>query len=486
MKRILQLLFLGLVLLILFMGYKTLQFKSQQIKVAAVALNPVGEQVVDRFAKAVTLQTISPEKESDFDSLAFFQFNDFLKTSFPLADSLLEKKRFNHFSHLYKWTGSDPSLKPVILMAHLDVVPVIEENLTDWKQPPFEGKILNDTLWGRGTIDNKIGVMGLLEATEALLSNGFQPKRTLYLSFGHDEEIGGLRGAKVIVEHLKSQGIEAQFVLDEGGTISQNIIPGLEKDVALIGIAEKGYVSLELSIKKEGGHSSMPEKESAIDILSAAIVKIKRNPFPAKLAGPIAGFMENLGPEMGGINKFIFANRWLFEPVITGIYEKTGSGNALVRTTTAPTIFNAGIKDNIIPQNAKATVNFRIMPGESSSSVLARVQELIQDPRIQITKGRMQSEPSQVSSTESKGFSTIRKTVAEVYPDALVAPFLVIAGTDAKHFETIAKDIYRFSPMIINPANIKSFHGLNERIAVKDFKKAVQFYQQLIQNSTLK
>ena len=485
MKRILQLLFLGLVLLILFMGYKTLQFKSQQIKVAAVALNPVGEQVVDRFAKAVTLQTISPEKESDFDSLAFFQFNDFLKTSFPLADSLLEKKRFNHFSHLYKWTGSDPSLKPVILMAHLDVVPVIEENLTDWKQPPFEGKILNDTLWGRGTIDNKIGVMGLLEATEALLSNGFQPKRTLYLSFGHDEEIGGLRGAKVIVEHLKSQGIEAQFVLDEGGTISQNIIPGIEKDVALIGIAEKGYVSLELSIKKEGGHSSMPEKESAIDILSAAIVKIKRNPFPAKLAGPIAGFMENLGPEMGGINKFIFANRWLFEPVITGIYEKTGSGNALVRTTTAPTIFNAGIKDNIIPQNAKATVNFRIMPGESSSSVLARVQELIQDPRIQITKGCMQSEPSQVSSTESKGFSTIRKTVAEVYPDALVAPFLVIAGTDAKHFETIAKDIYRFSPMIINPANIKSFHGLNERIAVKDFKKAVQFYQQLIQNSTL-
>ena len=485
MKRILQTLLLGLVLLGLFMGYKTLQFKSQQIKVAAVALNPVGEQVVGRFAKAVTLKTISPEKERDFDSLAFFQFNDFLKTSFPLADSLLEKKRFNHFSHLYKWTGSDPSLKPVILMAHLDVVPVIAENLTDWKQPPFEGKIVNDTLWGRGTIDNKIGVIGILEATETLLSNGFQPKRTLYLSFGHDEEIGGLRGAKVIVEHLKAQGIEAQFVLDEGGTISQNIIPGIEKDVALIGIAEKGYISLELSIKKEGGHSSMPEKESAIDILSAAIVKIKRNPFPAKLAGPIAGFMENLGPEMDGINKFIFANRWLFEPVITGIYEKTGSGNALVRTTTAPTIFNAGIKDNVIPQNAKATINFRIMPGESSSNVLARVQELIQDPRIQITKGLMQSEPSQISSTESKGFNTIRKTVAEVYPNALVAPFLVIAGTDAKHFEPIAKDIYRFSPMIINPANIKSFHGLNERIAVKDFKKAVQFYQQLIQNSTL-
>ena len=228
----------------------------------------------------------------------------------------------------------------------------------------------------------------------------------------------------------------------------------------------------------------MPEKESAIDILSTAIVQLKNNPFPAKLAGPIEGFIENIGPEMSGINKFIFANRWLFESIITGVYEKTGSGNALVRTTTAPTLFNAGIKDNVIPQNAKATVNFRIMPGESSSSVLTRVQDLVNDPRIQISKGRMQSEPSQVSSTNSKGFNILRKTVAEVYQDALVAPFLVIGGTDAKHFEPIANDIYRFSPMIINPSNIKSFHGLNERIAIKDFKKAVQFYQKLIQNST--
>ena len=309
MKRIFQTLVLGLVILLLFMGYKTLTFNSQQIQVGTVDLVPVEDQVIDRFTQALTIKTISPENESDFDSLAFFQFNDYLKTSFPLADSLLEKKSFNHFSHLYQWKGSDPSLNPVILMAHLDVVPVIEENLPDWKQPPFEGKIVNDTLWGRGTIDDKIGVIGLLEATEALLSSGFQPKRTLYLSFGHDEEIGGLRGAKVIVEHLKAQDIEVQFVLDEGGTISQNIIPGIEKDVALIGIAEKGYVSLELSVKKEGGHSSMPEKESAIDILSNAIVQLKNNPFPAKLAGPIEGFIENIGPEMSGIYKFIFANR---------------------------------------------------------------------------------------------------------------------------------------------------------------------------------
>ena len=208
MKRIFQTLVLGLVLLLLFTGYKTLTFTSRQIQVGTIDLIPVEDQVIDRFAQALTIKTISPENESDFDSLAFFQFNDYLKTSFPLADSLLEKKSFNHFSHLYQWKGSDPNLNPVILMAHLDVVPVIEENLPDWKQPPFEGKIVNDTLWGRGTIDDKIGVIGLLEATEALLSSGFQPKRALYLSFGHDEEIGGLRGAKVIVEHLKAQGLK--------------------------------------------------------------------------------------------------------------------------------------------------------------------------------------------------------------------------------------------------------------------------------------
>lgn len=463
-----------------------MQFSSKQISKEKISTIAIDEATIERFSNALKIKTISPENPKDFDSLSFNKFNHYLETTYPLADSLLVKKQFGYYSHLYQWEGTDPNLKPVVLMAHLDVVPVIEENLTDWKQPPFDGKVVNDTLWGRGTIDDKIGVIGLLEATERLLKEGYKPERTLYLSFGHDEEIGGLKGAKVIVEHLKAQGVEAEYVLDEGGTISQGIIPGITKDVALIGVAEKGYVSLELSVKKEGGHSSMPEKESAIDILSAAIVKVKSQPFPAKLAGPIAGFIEYLGPEMSGINRFIFANRWLFNSIITGVYEKTGSGNALVRTTTAPTIFNAGVKDNVIPQNAKATINFRIMSGEDSNSVMERVKKLINDPRIKIEKGRMQSEPSKVSSTNSFGFRQLQSTIAEVYPDALVAPFLVIAGTDAKHFEPIANDIYRFSPMIINPNNIKSFHGLNERIAVKDFKQAVRFYHRLIENSTKK
>ncbi|MDB2673026.1 M20 family peptidase [Flavobacteriaceae bacterium] len=468
----------------LYLGYNTWRFQSNQLQFDPMVTTNIPSTAIEHFAKAIRIKTISPENPADFDSLAFIQFNDFLKNTYPLADSLLEKKRINRFSHIYKWEGSEPSLKPVILMAHLDVVPVSREDLPDWGQPPFAGNIVNDTLWGRGTIDNKIGVIGLMEAVDHLLKNNYQPKRTLYLSFGHDEEIGGLNGAKMIVDYLKKENIQAEFVLDEGGTISQGIIPGIEKNVALIGIAEKGYVSLELSIKKEGGHSSMPEKETAIDILAAAIVKIKTNPFPAKIAGPIEGFIESLGPEMGLLNRIIFANRSLFSSIITAVYEKTASGNALVRTTISPTIFTSGIKDNILPQTAKATVNFRILSGESSAFVIERVKAVIDDPRIQIEKGRMQSEPSKVSSTNSFGYNNIHKTIAQIYQGTLVAPYLVVGGTDAKHFESIASDIYRFSPMVITRGNIKSFHGLNERIAIRDIENGIRFYQQLIQNST--
>lgn len=467
-----------------YISFTTWRFESVQLQLPPLATTEISQTAIDHFSEAIRIKTISPENPDAFDSLPFVQFNQFLKSTYPLVDSLLEKKHINNFSHLYKWEGTDTRLKPVILMAHLDVVPVSTEDLIDWKYPPFKGSIVNDTLWGRGTIDNKIGVIGLMEAVDALLKKNYQPKRTLYLSFGHDEEIGGIKGAKKIVDYLKKENIVAEFVLDEGGTISQGIIPGIEKNVALIGIAEKGYVSLELSIKKEGGHSSMPEKETAIDLLAAAIVKIKSNPFPARITDPIEGFIKSLGPEMGLMNRIIFANQGIFSSLITGVYEKTAAGNALVRTTISPTLFNSGIKDNILPQTAKATVNFRILPGESSSSVMEHVKHLIDDPRIDIRKGRMQSEPSKVSSTQSSGYKNIHKAIAQSFPETLVAPYLVVGGTDAKHFESISTDIYRFSPMVINKGNIKSFHGLNERISIQDIENGIRFYQQLIQNST--
>lgn len=468
---------------IAYMMINTLTLKSRQISVAKAEKIRISDSAVQRFSEAIQIKTVSPEESADFDSLQFMRFNTYLKKNYPLTDSLLEHRVFNKFSHLFLWKGVQTEMKPVILMGHLDVVPVIQENLKFWKQPPFEGKIIRDTLWGRGSIDDKIGVVGILEAVEFLLGQNYRPARDMYIALGHDEEIGGNKGAEAIANYLIEKDVAAEFIMDEGGSITQGMIPGFEKDVALIGIAEKGSVSLELAVELEGGHSSMPGKETAIDVMSKAIAKLKSNPFPAGISKPIEGFVEFLGPEMPFFNRMAFANMGLFEPLILNSYEATSSGNALIRTTTAPTIFNSGVKDNIIPLSARATVNFRIISGSSIKEVMDHVKQTIDDERISVKESGFNTEPSKVSSTEEFGFQTIHRTIAEIYPETIVSPYLVVGATDARHFNEISNNIYRFLPVRITKSNIKSFHGLNERIAIDEFENAIRFYIQLIKNT---
>jgi len=484
-KKFLLLAIIILVCLCVYLAYNTLNFKSKQVNTEPIEIINIGDSSIQNFSDALKIQTISYENTSDFDSVQFEKFSTFLKRTYPLTDSILEKKTFNSYSYLYYLKGSKPELKPIILMGHLDVVPVIQENLSDWKMTPFSGEVKNDTIWGRGTIDDKVGVIGIMEAIEYLLEDNFKPKRSIYISLGHDEEIGGRNGALIIAKYLKEQGVEAEFVVDEGGSITQGMIPDIEKDVALIGIAEKGFISLELSVKLEGGHSSMPEKETAIDVIANAVTKLKSNPFPAKISEPLEGFIEYLGPEMPLLNKIVFANQSILKSLIINVYEKSSSGNAMIRTTTSPTIFNSGVKDNIIPQFAKATINFRIDPENTTESVIKRVKETINDERITITEGNFSSNPSKVSSTTGLGFNTISKTIKQLYPNVLIAPYLVVGATDSRHFNDISENIFRFSPVIMNSTNIKSFHGLNERMAVKDFNNSVRFYVQLLKNSSL-
>jgi len=483
-KKTLLLILTGILLLVAYILINTFTFPSNQLLVDPIDPIAISNAAIANFSKAIQIKTISPEDPADFDSLEFNKFNEFLKDTYPLTDSLLEKKVFHQYSSLYKWEGQDASLNPIVLMAHLDVVPVIEENIPDWRMTPFGGEIEKDTIWGRGTIDDKIGVIGILEAVEMLLSEGMMPRRTIYLSFGHDEEIGG-KGAQSIAAYLKAEKVEAEFVLDEGGSIVERLIPGIQKEVALIGIAEKGFASVRLSVKVEGGHSSIPEKETAIDVLATAISKLKRNPFEARISEPIEGFIESLGPEMTFVNKMAFANKSIFSPLIIQIYDGSASGSALIRTTISPTMFNSGVKENIIPLTANATVNFRLLPGTTLEDVLAHVGTSINDPRIDLDLGPFNSEASKVSSTDSFGYDNIQKTIAEIYPNVLVSPYLMVGASDARHFAEISDNIYRFSTIHINPGNIKSFHGLNERISVKDFKNSVRFYRQIIRNTTM-
>jgi carboxypeptidase PM20D1 len=483
MKKAILILFALLLFFALYLLFNTFNFKSVQVEHDQVSLFNINNNSIKNFSSAIQIKTVSPENEKDFDSTAFIKFSNFLHHTYPLTDSILEKKTFNSFSFLYKWEGSNSNLKPIVLMAHLDVVPVIKENLIDWKNNPFGGEIINDTIWGRGTIDDKVAVIGIMESIERLLKLDFKPKRSIYIAFGHDEEIGGLKGAKTIADYLKQQNVKAEYVLDEGGSITQEMVPGLKKDVALIGIAEKGFLSLELSIKLNGGHSSMPDKETAIDVLSEAITKLKKNRFPATISKPIEEFIANLGPEMPFMTKLAFANNTIFKSVIVGTYEKSASGNALIRTTTAPTIFKSGVKENIIPQFASATINFRIIPETTIASVISYVKKTINDERVILKANNFSSEPSKVSSTKSFGYETVSKTISQIYPKTLISPYLVVGATDSRHFEDISDNIYRFLPIKLNKGNIKSFHGINENISVNDFKNSIHFYTQLIKNS---
>jgi len=330
--------------------------------------------------------------------------------------------------------------------------------------------------------------MGILETAEILLKENYEPQRTIYFAFGHDEEVGGKNGAQAIVEYCLQKKINFEYVLDEGSIILENAIAGLTKPVALIGTAEKGYCTLDLEVNLEhGGHSSMPPQETAIGILSKALATLEDNPFPAVMAQNTKELFDHLGPEMTLPNKAIFANQWLFEGVLKSQLAKAPSSNAITRTTTAPTMIHGGVKDNVLPTNVSATINFRIIPGETSETVITYLEKTINDERVKISRkgASFSSEPSKVSSSTSFGFNALQKTSREIFPNALVSPSLVIAGTDGRHYEPVSENIFRFMPVQFSTDDLKRIHGIDERISVENYKNMIAFYYQLILNSSI-
>jgi carboxypeptidase PM20D1 len=483
MRKTLQFLLWLVALLIIVIIVKTLLFKSLQIQTEPVTITSFGDESVGHLSEAVTFPTISYSFESPVDTAAFKGYLAFINESYPLVNSKLNKEIFNEFSLLYTWKGKNALLKPVILMAHMDVVPA--GDTSSWEKAPFSGENDGTYIWGRGTLDDKSGMISILEAVEKLLNEGFEPERTIYLAFGHDEEIGGLRGAETIADTLKERGVEAEFVLDEGMTITKGIVPMMKRPVALIGTSEKGYLSVNLTVEMSGGHSSIPQKESALIVLNKAIYNLVNKQMKAKITGPVNDFIRYIGPEMPFYVKAIFANKWIFKGILLNIYKGSASGNALVRTTTAPTIIHSGIKDNIIPTKAEATINFRILSEETSADVLDHIGKVINDKRVKISameEGR--SEPAPVSPSDVTGFTNIFTVIRQIYPEAAVSPTIVLAATDSRHFSEVSKNIYRFLPVIINSEDLSRSHGLNERTRIEDFKRGLSFYYQLIKLSS--
>jgi carboxypeptidase PM20D1 len=480
MKKILRIL-LGLFLvLILVVIIKTITFRSMQIDVEPVTLPAIGMESVANLSRAITFPTISHDVDLPIDTLAFQGFHQFLSEAYPLIHSDLKKEVFSEFSLLYTWEGKNPDQKPIILMAHMDVVPAPDEER--WEQPPYSGANDGTFIWGRGAIDDKGRLIATLEALEKLIREDFAPDRTIYLAIGHDEEISGLRGASVIANALAERGVEAEFVLDEGLSITTGIIPMVSKPVASIGLSEKGYMSVALTVEMEGGHSSYPEKETSVTVLNQVLYKLNNKPMKAFISEPVKEFIRYTGPEMPILPRVIFANLWLFEGVVINIYTGSKAGNAAVRTVNSPTILTAGVKDNVIPTKAEAVVNFRMLPGETSKDVMQHLQKVIADERVKISAYGDIQEPSSVSSINSPGFEILHTTIKQVFPEVMLNPMLAIGQTDSRHYINVSNNIYRFVPITFLEEDLARMHGLNERISIENYHRAIGFYYQLIKN----
>jgi carboxypeptidase PM20D1 len=484
MKRLLLLLGSALVLLVAVTLVRTLRYGPTQQAVQPAPEIAIPAGAAERLAGAVRIPTISHEDPAAFDARAFQALHAYLATQFPRVHSQLRRETVGTHSLLYTWQGSDPSLKPMLLMGHLDVVPVEPGTEGKWQQQPFGGQIADGFIWGRGAIDNKLSVLGTIEAVEMLLSEGFRPARTVYLAYGHDEEVGGTRGAREIAALLKRRGVELEMVLDEGGVIGDGLFPGISEPTALVGIAEKGYVSIELSTRAAGGHSSLPPRESAIGILSAAIARLEQSPMPARLEAPTRQLFERIGPRFPLAQRAVFANLWLTRPLVISKLEDSPTTNAMVRTTTAVTMFQAGTKENVLASRARAVINFRILTRDSVAGVVQHVRRVINDPRVEVRRAAsFSAEPSAVSSTDSESFRTLERTIRSVAPEAIVAPYLVVVVADARYYGDLSRSVFRFMPARLTPRDLERIHGTNERIAVRDYEGAIRLYRQLILNA---
>jgi carboxypeptidase PM20D1 len=487
LRKLLALVGIAVFVLAVAVAAKTVLTPSRQI--AVVPATPVkidADAAAARLAAAVRFKTIAMRDDVDANADQFAGLHAHLQSSFPKAHAVLQREVVAKYGLVYTWPGTDPKAGAIGLMAHQDVVPVAPGTEADWQQPPFAGSVNEGFVWGRGAWDDKGNLMSMMEAVELLAAAGFKPKQTVYLIFGHDEELGGQRGAVQIAKLFKERGIRMQFVLDEGLVITEGLLPGLTRPAALVGLAEKGYLSLQLTASAAPGHSSMPPPQagqSAIGMLSAGLARLEDQQMPLAVRGLSREMFETLAPEMSGASRVFLSNLWLFKPLVERQLAKAASTNATVRTTTALTIVGAGNADNVLPGRANATVNFRVLPGETSDAVVAHVAHAMANPAIKIEKAAGYSEPSKVAAIDAPGFQLIAKTLRQLHPDVIVAPGLMVGGTDSRHFDGVADNVYKFSPVRAKPEDLKRFHGSNERISIANYVELIQFYHQLIGNT---
>lgn len=479
---------MGLLILIGFMGFRAINVRSLQPAGGPQPAFPLDSALAcQHLSEAVRIPTINTgEGPNSPDARELLRFHQFLKKTFPLVHHFLKWEAIGGKSLLYEWPGRIPDRPSLLFAAHMDVVPIDPKSEGQWKFPPFSGTIAEGFIWGRGTLDDKHCLLALLEAAELLLKKGFQPAQTIYFAFGHDEESGGNYGARQIAATLKSRGARPEAVIDEGMVIMEGGIPGIKNPVALVGIAEKGSVSFDLTVQVPGGHSSSPAFENAVGILARAVTRITDNPFPAEISAPVRLMFDYLASEARYPEKLVFTNLWIFEPLMKRMLLRRPQSAALLRTTSVATMFHAGVKENVIPEQASAVVNLRLAPGDSVKAVQERLSRIIDDSRVQILRRDegVTGEPSKVSSPGSRIFPILGRTARSLFPGTVVAPTLFIAASDTRHYEPLTESIFRFIPMVMKPEDIRRTHGVNERLGVDNYGRIIRYYAGIIQEAS--
>ncbi len=434
-----------------------------------------GETAVRALSEMIKCKTVSDRVKEREDEAEFIKFEKLLPELFPTVFAKCEYEKVGDRAMLFRWRGTS-SDSPTVLMAHYDVVSVVSE---DWEKGAFDGIIENGVLWGRGTIDTKGSLNGILCAAEALMSDGYVPARDIYFAFGGDEEING-HGAADIVNLFKERGISPGLVLDEGGAVVEKVFPGVKSPCALIGIAEKGMLNVEYSVKGGGGHSSSPTKGGPVSRLSRACLKVEGRPFGFKLTKPARELFDTVGRHSTFLYRVIFANLWCFAPVLN-LYASLSGGemNALVRTSTAFTQMEGSKGVNVIPPVAKMVSNHRIIPGETMDSVLKEIEKTVNDSKVSVSIIDGMN-PSRISSTDCVAWETVKEAVGETWQEAIVSPYLMLACSDSRHWGEISDKVYRFSPMALSKQERSTIHGNNERVPVATVIKTVEFYIRLM------
>lgn len=413
---------------------------------------------------AIRIPTISYSKDTPPDAATFRSFHDYLRTTFPDVHANLQVETVAELSLLYTWKGTNPNLDPILYSAHMDVVPIEPGTEDDWIHSGFSGDLADGYIWGRGTLDMKQSLIAYMYAAETLLERGFEPERTIYFAFGHDEEVGS-HAAKKIADLLTERGVNLYYTLDEGLVVTDGIVPGIEKPVALVGTAEKGYLTLEIIATGPGGHGSMPPANPLNTRLARAVVAISGHPAAAQLDIPASQMFEYLAPDFGLAMRLILANRWITELLLLSKLESSPSTNAQIRTTFAPTVLESGFKDNALPQVGRAVFNIRILPGETVDETIDYVRGLIDDPKIEVrVTGNEPSNPSSVSDVDSTSFKLLRETIHQVFPDVASAPALLVGRTDSRRYDEFSDNSYRFLPSRLTSEDLPRIHGTNERI----------------------